>query len=141
MSMTTAERMAHELTLIRERLDDLTRLAAVEGLLNPNTDSHRSNEILRAVCDYYRVSPKGVQSHSRSLVLSWPRQVWHYLACTVGGYSQNGFARLIKRDHAGVSYNLKTVRNLMQVDPRVAREIRELEAIMNPSLPKLEVVA
>ena len=81
-------------------------------------------QILNAVCEFYRVSHTDVISQRRTQVCMVPRQVTMYLAkeLTTKSYPQIGFF-IGGRDHTTALHGYRKICRAVELDPELAQEI------------------
>jgi chromosomal replication initiator protein len=92
------------------------------------------DQVVDAVCRYYKVSEEAMASSSRSRTIAYPRQVAMYLARTETDASlpQIG-ARLGNRDHTTVLYGYEKIAKEVERDDTIRRDTLEIKATLYES--------
>ncbi len=88
-------------------------------------------QVVQAVCNYYKVTLDDLASDSRKRTVAFPRQVAMYLARTeteaslplIGSYLGN-------RDHTTVLYGYEKVAAVLESDGNVRREVMEIKGML-----------
>lgn len=90
------------------------------------------DEVVTAVCHYYKVTEQALFSSSRSRTISYPRQVAMYLARTETDASlpQIGI-RLGNRDHTTILYGYEKISKLVERDADLRRDTLEIKAVLH----------
>lgn len=104
--------------------------AALRGLRDAEPAPRRATvtEILRAVQEHYGVRAKDFLSRSKARSLVLPRQVGMFLARRLTSLSLEEIGVSFGgRDHSTVSHAEAKIRELREKDPKVARDLDDLE--------------
>jgi chromosomal replication initiation ATPase DnaA len=130
--------LSTRLTELRRRRDLLAELLKVAAeiqtmeaklLLGPSSVTNTIRLIAETVADRFGVTVPDLQSHRRPERLVKPRQILYHLArfCTGRTYAEIG--QILGRNHGTILYGCERVRDDRSVDPRLDREIAELELL------------
>jgi len=80
-----------------------------------------------AVADYYEISPLHMKSAQRGFSVSHPRQIAMYLASKLTPSSLVTIGRMFGgRDHTTVLYAIRTVKERIETDPKIAADVHAL---------------
>ncbi len=111
---------------------DLVNLALSDLMRRP--DKVTVDQVVGAVCRYYKVSEEAMSSSSRSRTIAYPRQIAMYLARTETDASlpQIG-ARLGNRDHTTVLYGYEKIAKRVESDDTIRRDTLEIKAVLYDS--------
>ncbi len=92
------------------------------------------DQVVDAVCRYYKVSQDAMSSSSRSRTIAYPRQIAMYLARTETDASlpQIG-ARLGNRDHTTILYGYEKIAKQVERDDGIRRDTLEIKAVLYDS--------
>jgi chromosomal replication initiator protein len=106
---------------------DTTQNALADLLPNPPELS--SEEILKAVADYYNLTVKDLRGARRTRRIALPRQIAMYLIReeTDASYPQIG-AQLGGRDHTTILYGYERINSQIEEDSQLRREIMTLKS-------------
>ena len=115
---------AIDVELVNMALSDLVR----------RPDKVTVDQVVDAVCRYYKVSEEAIASSSRSRTIAYPRQIAMYLARTETDASlpQIG-ARLGNRDHTTVLYGYEKIAKQVERDDSIRRDTLEIKAVLYDS--------
>jgi hypothetical protein len=102
------------------------------------------NEILEAilalVCREHKISVADAKSKNRLASIVAVRQAYIYLARLHGeNFTTPEIAKVINRDHSGVVYSTKKVKDLMKVDANYANKITSLIKLFSSEISELKV--
>ncbi len=89
----------------------------LQQLIVTNTDSTEleMNTIIRAVADYFNLSPYDLKGKSKNKNISLPRQIAMYLCRKMTDYSTTEIAAEFGgKDHTTVMYNVKKIQSLLE---------------------------
>ena len=87
------------------------------------------SEIKEAVCEYYNLDIKDIQTKSRKREVAQARQVAMYLARKYTKKSLSVIGSEIgNRDHATVLHACKTVENLIETDKTIRQSLDTIES-------------
>ena len=113
-----------DIELVNMALSDLVR----------RPDKVTVDQVVDAVCRYYKVSDDAMSSSSRSRTIAYPRQVAMYLARTETDASlpQIG-ARLGNRDHTTILYGYEKIAKEVERDDSIRRDTLEIKAVLYDS--------
>ena len=113
-----------DVELVNMALSDLVR----------RPDKVTIDQVVDAVCRYYKVSQDAMSSSSRSRTIAYPRQVAMYLARTETDASlpQIG-ARLGNRDHTTILYGYEKIAKQVERDDSIRRDTLEIKAALYDS--------
>jgi chromosomal replication initiator protein len=117
--------------LIGQVIDmDIVNMALSD--LMQQRDKVTVDEVVTAVCRYYKVTEQAISSSSRSRTISYPRQVAMYLARTETDASlpQIGI-RLGNRDHTTILYGYEKISKLVERDADLRRDTLEIKAVLH----------
>jgi chromosomal replication initiator protein len=105
---------------------------ALSDLVRP--DKVTVDQVVDAVCRYYKVSQDAMSSSSRSRTIAYPRQIAMYLARTETDASlpQIG-ARLGNRDHTTILYGYEKIAKEVERDDSIRRDTLEIKAVLYDS--------
>ncbi len=97
--------------------------------LLPNPPELSSEEILKAVADYYNLTVKDLRGARRTRRIALPRQIAMYLIReeTDASYPQIG-AQLGGRDHTTILYGYERINSQIEEDSQLRREIMTLKS-------------
>jgi chromosomal replication initiator protein len=111
---------------------DLVNMALSDLVRRP--DKVTIDQVVDAVCRYYKVSQDAMSSSSRSRTIAYPRQVAMYLARTETDASlpQIG-ARLGNRDHTTILYGYEKIAKQVERDDSIRRDTLEIKAALYDS--------
>jgi chromosomal replication initiator protein len=111
---------------------DLVNMALSDLVKRP--DKVTVDQVVDAVCRYYKVSEDAMSSSSRSRTIAYPRQVAMYLARTETDASlpQIG-ARLGNRDHTTILYGYEKIAKEVERDDSIRRDTLEIKAVLYDS--------
>jgi chromosomal replication initiator protein len=111
---------------------DLVNMALSDLVKRP--DKVTVDQVVDAVCRYYKVSEDAMSSSSRSRTIAYPRQVAMYLARTETDASlpQIG-ARLGNRDHTTILYGYEKIAKEVERDDSIRRDTLEIKAALYDS--------
>ncbi len=115
------------------RIDiDLVKMALADQIRQPEKLS--VDRVLETVCTYYNVSREELTSSTREKAIAFPRQMGMYLARseTKASLPQIGM-KLGNRDHSTILYGCKKVKNLIETDASIRREVMEIKASLYES--------
>jgi chromosomal replication initiator protein len=89
------------------------------------------DQVVSAVCKFYKVSEEALSSSSRSRTISYPRQIAMYLARTETDASlpQIG-TRLGNRDHTTILYGYEKIAKEVERDGSIRRDTMEIKATL-----------
>ena len=107
--------------------EDLVNMALADLIRQP--DKLTLEQVVRAVCDYFKVTLQEMAGMSRKRTVAFPRQMAMYLARSetdaslllIGAYLGN-------RDHSTVLYGYEKIASLMETDATIRRDILEIKA-------------
>ena len=85
--------------------------------------------LAEAAAEYYDISIKDLKSKSRKYTYSWPRMVCQSIAATK--YSQPVVAKFWNLDRSSVSYSSKTVKNRMETEPDIRKEVNNFMVFLD----------
>lgn len=113
----------------REVDEALINMALADLIRQP--DKLTVEQVMEAVCHYYKVSPVELFSDSRKRSIAFPRQMAMYLARTETDASlpQIG-VKLGNRDHSTILYGYEKIASLMETDATARREMLDIKASM-----------
>lgn len=87
------------------------------------------DEIIKKVCDHYKVETNAIQASSRKREVVIVRQVAMYLAKKYTSYSSKKIGKLIgNKDHATVLHACKTIQGEIDVNKSFQTELQEIES-------------
>ena len=111
---------------------DLVNMALSDLVRRP--DKVTVDQVVDAVCRYYKVSEDAMSSPSRSRTIAYPRQIAMYLARTETDASlpQIG-ARLGNRDHTTILYGYEKIAKQVERDDSIRRDTLEIKAVLYDS--------
>jgi chromosomal replication initiator protein len=111
---------------------DLVNMALSDLVKRP--DKVTVDQVVDAVCRYYKVSEDAMSSSSRSRTIAYPRQIAMYLARTETDASlpQIG-ARLGNRDHTTILYGYEKIAKEVERDDSIRRDTLEIKAVLYDS--------
>jgi chromosomal replication initiator protein len=111
---------------------DLVNMALSDLVKRP--DKVTVDQVVDAVCRYYKVSEDAMSSSSRSRTIAYPRQIAMYLARTETDASlpQIG-ARLGNRDHTTILYGYEKIAKEVERDDSIRRDMLEIKAVLYDS--------
>ncbi len=108
---------------------DLVNMALSDLMSRP--DKVTIDQVVDAVCRFYKVSEDAMSSSSRSRTIAYPRQIAMYLARTETDASlpQIG-ARLGNRDHTTILYGYEKIAKEVERDDSIRRDMLEIKAVL-----------
>ena len=108
---------------------DLVNMALADLVRRP--EKLTVNQVIDAVCHYYKVSQDALVSNNRSRTIAFPRQMAMYLARTETDSSlpQIG-ASLGDRDHTTILYGYEKISALLESDTSARRDMLEIKAAL-----------
>lgn len=108
---------------------DLINMALADLIRQP--DKLTVEQVVEAVCSYYKVAPDELFSNSRKRTIAFPRQMAMYLARTETDASlpQIG-AKLGNRDHSTILYGFEKIASLLETDTIARRDMLDIKASM-----------
>ena len=86
------------------------------------------DDIVKAVCTYYRVTEKEIRSSERPQPLATARQVAMFLARKLTGYSLQTIATNLDKKHCTVLYGTQTIQKRIDVEPELKHTLEEITA-------------
>lgn len=91
--------------------------------------------IERVVCDFYGRTMDELKSKSRKRQLVWPRQVCIYFLKKETTLSLAHIAKMFgERDHSTACYSIQLVKNILDTEPMVKRDVSMLEELIHKEL-------
>ena len=100
---------------------------------NPS-DISCAEDIIRTICEAYSVSIADIESRSRLWELTWPRMLASYFLRRFTRLTYSKIGVLLDRTHCNVIKMVKSVRNIIEADPSLARKVSELEAYFKSNI-------
>jgi chromosomal replication initiator protein len=119
--------MAHS-TVHNKDIDmDLTK-QIIGNMVRKETASVTIDNIIKAVCKYFELSPEAIHTKSRKREVVQVRQVAMYLAKKHTDSSSSKIGRLIgNKDHATVLHACKIVKEQCEVDKSFRADVENIE--------------
>lgn len=112
-------------------LPPVARRAFIESKPYIHKGNITAEQILEAVCGYYKLSQNHVKSASRAHALAIPRHVAMYFIKQKTELSLAAIGKhLGNRDHSTVIHAVKNVENMIRFDKKFSQTIRELSMII-----------
>ncbi len=113
---------------------DIVGMALSDLVRQP--DKVTVDQVIDAVCRYYKVSEEALSSASRSRAVAYPRQMAMYLSRTEtdASFPQIG-ARLGNRDHTTVLYGYEKIARQVERDANIRRDSLEIKAALYEQHP------
>ena len=84
--------------------------------LTEETKKQKDESVMLKVCNYYGITLKQLTGNSRTRNCVMPRQIISYIFREIFNYGLEDIGKIINRDHSCVVYNVKNVKNYMDVD-------------------------
>ena len=111
---------------------DIVEMALSELVSQP--EKATVDQVISAVCRFYKVTEDAISSSSRSRTISYPRQIAMYLARTETDASlpQIG-TRLGNRDHTTILYGYEKIAKEVERDSSIRRDTMEIKATLYES--------
>lgn len=81
------------------------------------------NRVIEMVCEHFSVSIERLRSKNRSRNICYPRHVAMYLIYQHCMKSCQNVGNWFNRDHTTVLHAIKSIKNLIETDPTIRREI------------------
>ncbi|HEY8489816.1 MAG TPA: chromosomal replication initiator protein DnaA [Dehalococcoidia bacterium] len=106
---------------------------ALAGLAQPGSRRVPTPDaILKAVAEFYQLTPEALRSKSRDKRLAWARHVAMYLLREDGQRPLTEIGRLLGgRDHSTVIHGCTKVEQALAEDLRLRQEVNEIRAALN----------
>lgn len=113
---------------------ELVNMALADIIRRP--DKVTVDQVIDAVCDYYKVSHDALGSTSRSRAIAFPRQIVMYLSRTEtdASFPQIG-SQLGNRDHTTILYGYEKISSLLETNSTARRDVLEIKASLYESQP------
>lgn len=108
--------------LLNEKID-LNLAKDVVSILVASESSVSSEDIVKLVCQYYKIDPEMLRSRSRKKVYAFPRNVYVYLSRKHTNETLESIASSIDRSHSTVLYTLEVTEQKIKTDPEVRRQV------------------
>ena len=108
---------------------------SVRGLTAKFTDEevrYAAEEIIEAVCKYFKTTPQDLRSQKRDRILVDPRHICMYVIRMKTNMQLNKIGHLFKRDHTTIMHAVKSVKNQLThpVDSRFRDIVKALNSIV-----------
>lgn len=95
------------------------------------------DQIEKAVCNFFNVSPEDIEKKKRDRKVVFPRQVCHHLATRFGIASDSEIGyRFGRKDRTTVMHSVKTIKNLLDTDKVFRLQYEELLSKFQTELNK-----
>lgn len=88
-------------------------------------------KILKAICEYYRLTETEIRKKSRKRPLVWCRQVYYYLCIRLTGLTLLEIGKEFGQDHTTVIHGNETIQDIIWADPDKRREVEEIELLLD----------
>ena len=82
-----------------------------------------TGDILKLVCQYFKVDPETLKSKSRKKIHSFPREVYIYLCRNHTDTSLESIGRTINRKHSTMVYASEVIERKMKIDHKVKNQV------------------
>jgi chromosomal replication initiator protein len=115
-------------SLTGRRIDADLATEVLDGLYRQERPVRRSiDEVQRAICDVFEITPEELLSPARAQRLVWPRQVAMYLSRELTDQTLPAIGRAFGgRDHTTVMHACKRTAQRIASDPAAHRVVRDL---------------
>ena len=88
-------------------------------------------KLRQAICDYYKIEYELLDSKSRKMPIPFIKKIISYFAAEYLSITQSKIARHFGfKDHSNVNTHIFTFKEILQVNKRLQREVKELEKIL-----------
>lgn len=102
----------------------------VKGVLRPK-DGVSSEEVIKRVCGYYKVSEESVLSAVRRKEVVRARQIIMFILRDLTNIPYSSIGIKLKRDHTTVIHSCEKIRDKIRSDSNLRSEVENLKQILN----------
>lgn len=94
------------------------------------------NLVLSETCGYYNLTLEQIKKRTRTHPYPLAKQVFYYLCrkSMGNGVGVKFLADQLNQDHCSCIHGVKTIKNLLDVDPQIKGEVAEIERRINEKL-------
>jgi|TARA_R110001632_G_scaffold217919_1_gene346796 hypothetical protein len=94
--------------------------------ITPEYKKERENAIIKKVCDSYEITIDELKGTSRNRNFVVPRQIISYIFRDYFNYTLKQIGYILKKNHATIIYNVKTVKDLIVFDNSFKVEVNKM---------------
>lgn len=91
----------------------------------------RENAIIKKVCDTYGITLEELKGSSRNRNFVIPRQIISYIFRDIFNYRLTQIGDILKKNHATIIYNVKTVKDFIDFDNNFRVEVNRMVNFAN----------
>ncbi|GGJ38390.1 chromosomal replication initiator protein DnaA [Deinococcus roseus] len=106
---------------------------ALSEIFTPNTVQLDMNDILRAVANYYGVTPEALKGSGRAREIVIPRQMAMYMIRELTTHSLPEIGQFFSRDHSTVLYSIQKLTEQIQKDTELTKVAQQLSQRLKQS--------
>lgn len=88
-------------------------------------------KILKAICEYYRVTEDQLKKKGRKREFVWCRHVFYFLCLRLTSMTLVEMGNEFGQDHTTVIHGNETCKDLMATDPDKRKEVNEIECLLD----------
>lgn len=97
-------------------------------------DATPADQVIRLVCQYFKVDPRMLRSKSRKKIYTYPRNIYVYLCRHHTDTTVEEIGKSINRNHSTVVYAYETIERKMKIDKKLKNQVDFLsEKLKNTS--------
>lgn len=83
--------------------------------------------IRKIICQYFKVDPAALQSKSRKMIYSYPRNIYVYLCRNYSSATLEEIGRSVNRNHSTIVYSSEVIERKIRLDNRTKNQVNFLK--------------
>jgi chromosomal replication initiator protein len=83
--------------------------------------------IKKIICQYFKVDPAALQSKSRKMIYSYPRNMYVYLCRNYSNATLEEIGRSVNRNHSTIVYSSEVIERKIRLDNRTKNQVNFLK--------------